>query len=343
MKIEVGESLFYSWLRHVKQCQIVQTNWKISSQWELKNEDKLIFLMQKVDEFFYTNYRYKIFKNNKSISQLLKQAECDVLGIDMTADKPKVYAVDVAFHKDGLNYKDREVTVMNVMKKCARTAFCLYGYLGNEDAEIIFASPKINPAILNDLQYCFKDLNALFNIFGLRFNFRLIANEEYDSNVLKPILLVSNDIADTSELFMRSYQMFKMFEGEKAPKTRIVPKVQKTRVQKVEMPTDYPEDKALSELKVGQIARRVLMPMLENGKATEQEIAFMQSSDYSKQYFGINYPLLISTDKKIDSARYYVDELNIYGKKYRMCNDWYEKPTNDDRPYLLKWISEHKD
>ena len=28
MKIEMGESLFYSWLRHVKDCQIVQTNWK---------------------------------------------------------------------------------------------------------------------------------------------------------------------------------------------------------------------------------------------------------------------------------------------------------------------------
>ena len=30
MKIEMGESLFYSWLRHVKECQIVQTNWKVS-------------------------------------------------------------------------------------------------------------------------------------------------------------------------------------------------------------------------------------------------------------------------------------------------------------------------
>lgn len=27
MKIEMGESLFYSWLRHVKECQIVQTSW----------------------------------------------------------------------------------------------------------------------------------------------------------------------------------------------------------------------------------------------------------------------------------------------------------------------------
>ena len=30
MKIEMGKSLPYSWLRYVKECQIVQTNSKIS-------------------------------------------------------------------------------------------------------------------------------------------------------------------------------------------------------------------------------------------------------------------------------------------------------------------------
>ena len=124
MKIEVGESIFYSWLRHVKQCQIVQTNWKVSSQWDLKNEDKLIHLMTKIDEFFYKKYNYKIFKSNTSISQLLRQAECDVLGISISDKTQKMYAIDVAFHESGLNYGSREVTVMKVIEKCARTAFC---------------------------------------------------------------------------------------------------------------------------------------------------------------------------------------------------------------------------
>ena len=30
MKLEVGESLSLSWLRHVRGCQVVQLNWKIS-------------------------------------------------------------------------------------------------------------------------------------------------------------------------------------------------------------------------------------------------------------------------------------------------------------------------
>lgn len=52
MKIEMGESLFYSWLRHVKECQIVQTNWKVSPQWQLQDEDALERLAKKADTLF---------------------------------------------------------------------------------------------------------------------------------------------------------------------------------------------------------------------------------------------------------------------------------------------------
>lgn len=38
MKIEMGESLCASWLRHVKGCQIVQTNWSNSPTWESWND-----------------------------------------------------------------------------------------------------------------------------------------------------------------------------------------------------------------------------------------------------------------------------------------------------------------
>ena len=57
MKIEMGESLFYSWLRHVKECQIVQTNWKVSSQWQLSDADALEKLMAVVDKHWLTCIR----------------------------------------------------------------------------------------------------------------------------------------------------------------------------------------------------------------------------------------------------------------------------------------------
>ena len=36
MTHEMGESLIYSWLRHVKGCQIVQTNWTASPTWDMR-------------------------------------------------------------------------------------------------------------------------------------------------------------------------------------------------------------------------------------------------------------------------------------------------------------------
>ena len=126
MKIEMGESLFYSWLRHVKECQIVQTNWKISSQWNLKHESELQNILDRESRHFEILRGYKIFKQNASLSQILQQGECDVLGISVQDGSYCYYAIDVAFHEAGLNYGSKEETVMKVIAKSIRTALCLY-------------------------------------------------------------------------------------------------------------------------------------------------------------------------------------------------------------------------
>jgi hypothetical protein len=42
MKVEAGESLILSWLRHVVGCQIVQLNWKPSvDRWKLHDGEML--------------------------------------------------------------------------------------------------------------------------------------------------------------------------------------------------------------------------------------------------------------------------------------------------------------
>ena len=47
MKIEIGESLMYSWLRHNKLCELAQTNWKASENWVRKHDKELqkLFLL----------------------------------------------------------------------------------------------------------------------------------------------------------------------------------------------------------------------------------------------------------------------------------------------------------
>lgn len=334
MKIEMGESLFYSWLRHVKECQVVQTNWKASPQWQLQHEDELLELMKITDKHFSDKYGYKIYKKNASMSQLIQQGECDALGVAIQNGAIKTYAVDVAFHESGLNYGSREETVMKVILKTLRTAICLYGFMDLRDAEIVFASPKINPTILSDLVPCMEDSNRILKQQGFDFVVRVIANDDFNESVLKPILLVSDGVSDTSELFLRSYQMYRMFST-----TPTVPKAVRRAVQK---PSTLPELGDMAELKVGKLAQIVLGRMLEDGAAGEDEVAFMQTADYSKQFFDLQFPLLVKAGNDFDSIRYYVKPLTIHGEQYYLCSQWYETSSNNDKPYLLFWIEDHK-
>ena len=343
MKIEMGESLFYSWLRHVKECQLVQTNWKVSPKWTLRHEEELERLMKLVDGHFHTQYRYSIFKQNSSLAQIIQQGECDAVGISIQNGENSIYAVDVAFHGAGLNYGTKEDTVMKVIAKSARTAMSLYGYMEAKAAEIIFASPKINQGILNDLIPCIEELNDLFSREGYGFKVRLIANEEFESSVLKPILLISDGISDTSELFIRSYQMFKMFDNEAAAPKGVTASAETVERSNEGRPSEEQEDSVYRELKVGKLAQIVLGRMREEGRASEEEIRLLQDAAYSKRTFDLQYPLLTRADGEYEKVRYYAKPLNIRGVKYVLCSQWFEKESNNDRPYLLRWIKSHQE
>jgi hypothetical protein len=214
MKIEMGESLFYSWLRYVKKCQVVQTNWTPSSKWNRTNEEELELWLKELGEIFSVKYGLNAFKH-VSLSQMLQQAEADAIGISVTENNLEIYGVDVAFHKDGLLYGDgKETTITAVIKKCLRTAFCLRSYFRADKAEIIFASPKISNPTRDDLIRYIDEINDFFMSYELRYKFSVIANEEFNELVLQPVLAASKDVNDSSELFLRSYQLLQMF-GDK--------------------------------------------------------------------------------------------------------------------------------
>lgn len=347
MKIEIAESLFYSWLRHVKSCQIVQTNWKLSKCWEVNEElrNNLERLMKELDGFFYGKYKYQIFKQNASLDQLLNQGECDALGLRLSEDNQyNCYAVDVAFHENGLKYGEKDVTVSKVVEKCVRTAFCLYGYLNTSRAEILFASPKIYPAVLEPLDKCMDDLNNFFSEKGLSFNFSLIANDDFNENVIKPTLMASEEIADTTELFVRSYKLLSMFGGHEKNENREI----ESEVSIVQAKNNLTKENnnvwndEYKGLKIGVIARTKLKLVLESGKLPDQEIMNLCDAAYSKEVFGLQYPLLVKDGINYEKVRYYSKPVRIKGKYYYMCSQWFEVPANNDRPLLLKWLRKYK-
>ncbi|MBQ3072968.1 MAG: hypothetical protein IJD20_06710 [Oscillospiraceae bacterium] len=336
MKIEMGESLFYSWLRHVKDCQIVQNNWRPSSQWTLLHSEEVESLWHEVDAAFQEKFGYEVFKKTTSLSQLLQQTECDAIGISIQDGAAQYYTVDVAFHEAGLNYGTREETVTKVVAKCIRTAFCLYGYIGVRKAEIVFASPKINPSVLADITPCIELLNRMLRDKGFDYSVRVLCNDEFNTLVMQPILIASEGVADTAELFMRAYQLFSMFGEEKTRRREVWKTFPSTASARGNaLPDSY------NELKIGKLAQTVLRDILENESLSEEELRWLQTAQYSKQMFDLQYPLLVSEETEFDSVRYYAKPLFIHGKQYYMCSQWFETSANNDRPYLLKWIEKH--
>lgn len=239
MKIEIGESLALSYLKHVKKCVLYQNNWKISSKWaksdeeENKNKDDKTVegkIFKEIKEVF-----KDIFKSD-TLKQTLKQAEIDALGIDKEG---KVYAVDVAFHEGNLNYKGG--TANCVIKKLLRSYLILLRYFPDRDYDIIFASPKVGPTVnsdicnvlkfnkskadnkeinkseLNDFEKLKRFLNDNIE-FKNKVRFIYISNEDFKKGFLYNTIEASESDSDTNELFMRSYKLFQLFN--KAPNSK---------------------------------------------------------------------------------------------------------------------------
>ena len=115
MKIELGESLGCSYLRHVKQCWLVQANWKTSEYWTRRKTDaepETMFhdIKRKFDK------DGNVFKQTRNAAQFLRQGEIDIVDVDQ---KGGIHAMEIAFHEAGLNYGGGAEN--RVLKKLLRT------------------------------------------------------------------------------------------------------------------------------------------------------------------------------------------------------------------------------
>jgi hypothetical protein len=209
MKIEIGESLAVSYLKHVKRCVIYQTNWKSSSQWaflgEVKDASEAFERLVKDGLLSFQG------KTKPSFSQFLKQAEIDILGINLF--EKKMYVMDIAYHEDGLNYKNEDRTIKSFKKKLLRSYLLLRSYFPEDyKYEIIFASPKVRPKLNKELEDATEALNDLRDdvLSKGAVVFKYIANDKFKDKILDPTLEASKDDADTNELFLRSYKLISM-------------------------------------------------------------------------------------------------------------------------------------
>ena len=96
--------------------------------------------------------------------------------------------------------------ILKISEKMLRTALILWTYFNTKDGNIIFACPKINPSDYKKIKERVAKIQDFMKDKGFNYGFSLVANENFEQ-VIKDVIDLSVDVADTSELFLRSCQL----------------------------------------------------------------------------------------------------------------------------------------
>lgn len=223
MSVDIAESLASSWLRHVKCCQIVQTNLKKSPYWRKihNDENNIIEMCRKTfeSEFPLLNKKKKTIKKKGDVEwnyDILRQAEIDSIGICLSKRQIMCHALEIAFHENRLHYntKDEKGLEINdnkrkILRKCLAIAMFMYVYLGLTKGNIYFVSPKIGTDY-NEIKKLCSKLQKTLNDSGLTFSINCWGNEEFEKNVLAPIKEKYKEVNDSSESFLRALKLLNL-------------------------------------------------------------------------------------------------------------------------------------
>jgi hypothetical protein len=332
MKIEIGESLIFSWLRHVMSCPIVQTNWKPSPTWAIRHEAGLAGDFERMRETARQRLRFEVFRQS-TFQQFMRQAEIDVLGLRFNDAGVAAVAVDSAFHEAGVNYGELGETVGRILKKMIRTAFILEAYFDLHQADIVFATPKMHNAVQNALQGCWPELQSVLANCGSlapeRMQLRIVANGDFVEQIIQPVLDQMDQVADTSELFLRAQQLVRFCE--------VTPRQQRTRSRSAPARSE-----SAGEVKIGEHVRASMLA--KAGKLTPVVLEELIDPVYCKQTFNLGHPFLKIVDpaklpheQHLDErgyARYWSQPVRVGARTFLACSQWFEP----QRPAFDRWL-----
>lgn len=358
MKIEIGESLISSWLRHVKQCRIVQTNWKVSSTWNngaIQNDNTKV-LLDKIKQYPELS---DVFKTEPE--QTFKQAELDVIGLDDNNDT--VYLVESAYHENGLHYGATEVTSSRICKKLLRAYLIGTEFFPDKRYNIIFASPKVHPADIKMISSYLEILNNHFGTEQCRFYFYI--NDGFKNEILLPTLKASQNESDTAELFLRSCKLLNMFGLIRLPETNVPVSTPAKKPVSVSVSTNKTAPVAAAAQKTDTIqqryvtikgtrvethprpgeslqhfVKRTFSQLIEKHLLDDALFQKLFDRDFCRKTFGISYALL-QTDwsncfDNADRARYWRD-FRIAGT-YFCCSQWWRQNFPHYEEKLAAWL-----
>jgi hypothetical protein len=327
MKIEIGESLTSSYLKHVMGCRIIESNWKTSGNWVITDHEKA-----RANNFFQKiinsgNFN-KIFKES-TFQQLLKQAEIDVLGINTT--ESIVYGVDIAFHGAGLNYGSKEETAERILKKIFRTLFVMQIYFDEyTHFQSLFITPKTNPATQSLIDDLIKKARTLVVDENITIDF--ITNDVFFDEILDSTINASKTENDTSELFLRTIKLLEL-DSRKEKITPVLGKSEKKFISNNKKATNK---STKNGMKIGQYVRHTFRNAFRDGLISSEEIHNLQNPTYSIDKFNSRFEILRLKSRDIKDThgrtRYYSQE--YFCENYYLTSQWVESQW----VLYLKWL-----
>jgi hypothetical protein len=216
-------------------------------------------------------------------------------------------------------------TAGRVLKKLIRAAFALEAYLDVDEACIVFATPKMAEPIREAVQRHLATLEMrLAERRGSampRLRFRVIANTDFSTEILAPVLEQADAVADTSELFMRAQQLMRLCNP--GPQDR-----------SSSASFDRPASSSTEEVsRIGEHVRRTMAALAASGRLTGRIVGDLLDPRYCKAKFNLGLAFLKPVDQKIPLSRQRIDS-NGYGRYWKhplrigeheflMCCQWF--------------------
>ena len=354
MKIEICEQMVQSWLQNYKQCEIVQTNWKVSplrlrsitdadiveleafmkefnKQLEetLKPETKAA-LQDEVTEGLEDgaptvkarsnrNIKLNIFKKSTA-RQFVRQCEIDVVGCKLDDGiTERIYLVDTAFHKTGLGYHDPVATVVKKIVRALVVSVLIFGE--SVPVTVAFVSPKCGASLQPEIEKVVDGLRKILAAHSRYANIEieLYFNDKFTTDIYLPLIDEIDELNDDNDLFMRAMNLASLAEEHRASTTTHPATSTPTVATAPVVRTRRGENK--------EVVFDVMASVIKDGKMTPALLNDLKTSSYSKTHFKMpTYPLLVSVadfpGTGYDNCRYYQETISILGEEYRLCSQW---------------------
>lgn len=188
--MDMMENLIVSWLKHIKRCSLIESNYKMSMTVGVKEATEKLYKKIKKD-----------LPSNK-LETLFFQTEIDVVGL---CKSNSLFVVETAYHEKGIVYGKN--TVKSILDKFRRISLLVKNCFKFKKINILFVGNKLSEKCLSQINDGLKKLKKATD-----FNYQIIVNDDFLNEVLSPLVTEIDNIIDHNESNVRMLKLLKSFD-----------------------------------------------------------------------------------------------------------------------------------